>query len=449
MVSRKRRFAQVTGKATILLLILGPLVLELAGDNLEALNVSSNKAWAHFFEGAFWYQLVVKAGSRKPRDHYVRLVTLVKSREPDDVFDDMCRQRLFMSMLLNKIEASKAAVIVIDKFYSPHSCSDPDNQGNRNFVESLSNSPMPIILGLRTSDHDELGAQGPLNDVEKKAFLPGTLVLEPTLRFPAASNVKYGLIRANRDTRRIPLEWPVFDQRKDLSEGVAPHMLPTISRLAAEEFDPMTFSQSKMADLLNKNVHPFSSFLTESEIPTFSAIDLVCDPAFPKARRWEDCKAGTTGNDLFRNHIVVIGNRTIDDFRASVIGTVPGVILQANYIESLLDDRYFRPVSFWVAVVMNALLVILIVLLFYEAILPETLSPDAALAGSVLGILLAWIVVYLVALHFGYYLVIWFPGAVALIAMWAHGRAHGRSHPQPLPTRTVGTEIVDKEARHG
>src|SRR5205807_673579 len=48
-----------------------------------------------------------------------------------------------------------------------------------------------------------------------------------------------------------------------------------------------------------------------------------------------------------RHRIVVIGDLA-SDMRMSVIGRVPGVILQANYIESLLDQRYFGGLGLWV-----------------------------------------------------------------------------------------------------
>jgi len=36
------------------------------------------------------------------------------------------------------------------------------------------------------------------------------------------------------------------------------------------------------------------------------------------------------------------------DSHFSVVGEVPGYILQANYVEALLDGRYFRAVAGWV-----------------------------------------------------------------------------------------------------
>ncbi len=43
--------------------------------------------------------------------------------------------------------------------------------------------------------------------------------------------------------------------------------------------------------------------------------------------------------------IVLIGEINNDmDVHASVVGKLPGMYMQANYIEALLDDRYFRPI---------------------------------------------------------------------------------------------------------
>jgi len=115
--------------------------------------------FARFLQSAFWYQALVQAGGRKPRDHFVRLVTLVRNREPEEIFQDICSQRLFMAKLILKLKISQSAVIVIDKFFPVHSCPDPMNEGNRLLGQALQDSDVPIVLGLRTSDPDELAAQ--------------------------------------------------------------------------------------------------------------------------------------------------------------------------------------------------------------------------------------------------------------------------------------------------
>jgi len=40
-----------------------------------------------------------------------------------------------------------------------------------------------------------------------------------------------------------------------------------------------------------------------------------------------------------RGHIVIIGEYSREMFFDTELGPLPGVVLQANYIESLLDDR--------------------------------------------------------------------------------------------------------------
>jgi CHASE2 domain-containing sensor protein len=64
----------------------------------------------------------------------------------------------------------------------------------------------------------------------------------------------------------------------------------------------------------------------------------------------------------------------------SLIGTVPGVILQANYIESLLTGRVFSPVPTRVQIVMGAIWLLFIVWVSWRF---ES-SPGLALAFSVL-----------------------------------------------------------------
>jgi CHASE2 domain-containing sensor protein len=45
--------------------------------------------------------------------------------------------------------------------------------------------------------------------------------------------------------------------------------------------------------------------------------------------------------------IVLIGENFVGmDAHPSVVGKIPGLYLQANYIEALLDDRYYRPATF-------------------------------------------------------------------------------------------------------
>jgi hypothetical protein len=422
MPAANNKVARRLTSILILALILVPLLLEFVSDRLEARDVKSQNTWVRFFQSAFWYQTVVTAGERKPRDHFVRIVTLVRHREPDEIFYDYCKQRLLMAKLISNIQQARPAVIVVDKFFSAHSCPDPMSEGNQSFRQVLKTSSVPIVMGLQTSDPEELEAQGSLETTETMALKRANLVLEPAFKFDAGDQVLFGLTRLDRDTRKIPLQWYVYGSRADLSSNQAPQKLPTLSHMAAEQYDPTVFSRPDLKAVLAAGVDPFTSFLKESEIPTFAAIDLVCDPALPKPAKWEDCPPDRYGSDLLKNHIIVVGNRTTEDFHASVIGTVPGVVLQANYIESLLDDRYFKPVPFWAAFLVNALLLLLIVLIFYWAMRTGNVSPETALGASLLVICSAWILTYLLTLHLGYYLVVWFPGGVALVALWAEER---------------------------
>src|SRR5438093_3563593 len=67
------------------------------------------------------------------------------------------------------------------------------------------------------------------------------------------------------------------------------------------------------------------------------------------------------------------------DSHYSVIGYVPGVILHANYIEALLDQRYFKPVRWW----MNYGVGFLIYLAFHFVLVKHHHAMQEARGGQV------------------------------------------------------------------
>jgi hypothetical protein len=333
-----------------------------------------------------------------------------------------------MARLIQKLQDAGPSLIVIDKYFSPESCPNPEDTGNQMLGLAISSSTIPIVLGLHTLDADQLKLRGALSRSEEDNLKVAPLVVSPTLQFANPSGlVSYGLIRLNHDNRKIPLEWRAYLSRSELA---APEhhtaVLPTLSRVAAEQADPNLSSDGKFKYLISKAAHPYTGFLSEEEIPTFSALDLVCGPQFPRDSDWESCELSGYKNQTIRNHIVIIGNSTDDqDINASVIGLVPGVVLQANYIESLLDDRYLKPVSLLGNIIINLSAAFVIGFLFLSTSSQKhgLLSPERVAVASLILSLLLWVLSYLIVLHLGYYLAIWFPGLYVL-ALWAHTRLH-------------------------
>jgi CHASE2 domain-containing sensor protein len=77
-----------------------------------------------------------------------------------------------------------------------------------------------------------------------------------------------------------------------------------------------------------------------------TARDLVCSaPGDPGWRACEDAGLSKKLRSLADGRVVIIGEDVTDaDRHDTVVGGLPGYMLQANYIESLLDDRLIRPV---------------------------------------------------------------------------------------------------------
>jgi CHASE2 domain-containing sensor protein len=424
---RPKRTTRTVTNVVILLLIGVTLIPEFGSNILEATGAKSRGLWSRVFEGAFWYQPLLKAGNRTPRNRFVRIATLSDQREPGELFANICRQRVFMARLIQKLQTAGPSLIVIDKYFSPDSCPDPADPGNQMLGQAISTSNIPIVLGIHTLDSEQLKLRGPLSQSDEAGLKTAGLVVSPSLQFTNPSGlVSYGLVRLNHDNRKIPLEWLVYQSRSDLA-ALDHHtvVLPTLSLVAAEQVDPNLSGEGKIKHLLSRGEHPYTGFLSQNEIPTFSALDLVCGPQFSSSSDWQRCELSDYKNQTIRNHIVIIGNSTDDhDIDPSVIGLVPGVVLQANYIESLLDDRFLKPVPLFWNILINLSAAFLIGFLFLATSSQKHgVSPERLAVASLFIALFLWILSYLIALHVGYYLAIWFPGLYVL-ALWAHSRLY-------------------------
>ena len=192
----------------------------------------------------------------------------------------------------------------------------------------------------------------------------------------------------------------------------------TLAVATVRQYDPGTLSQQTIQSFIRSSTHPFTSFLQRSEIPTDAAIDLVCAAGHPRDFDWRNCPPVPMSSDRlknYRNRVVVIGQNLPNDMHRTVVGSVPGVVLQANYIESLLDDRYFKPVPLWVQLLISVLWLGVVEYYFAHW---ET-HPDRALAFAAATIGLLWLITYDVAvLQLGRYLVLWPPSAIAMLSRY-------------------------------
>jgi len=405
-------------KAPLYLLCLAvPFTLENAVDILEIHSSPKN----NLLMPVFVYQWIVTVGPRKPRAHFVRIAMIDRKTEPDEITSETspCVQRDFMAKLLTTISSASPAVIAIDKFYPQDNCTPAQSQLLLSAVADISHR-LPVVL-LRL-DSSEVDLQGRSRDKLEVVHNKKAVVSFPTLDFGSA--VHYGLKTLNADERRIPLEWPVYASPDFDTKPVAdllrtgPQREETLSVATVRQYDPGTLSQQTIKSFVRSSVHPFTSFLRASEIPTDSAIDLVCGQDRARDLDWRRCTppAPSSGRlKELRNRVVVIGQNHSADIHRTVIGSVPGVVLQANYIESLLDDRYLKPAPLWVQLLISIAWLGIVEHFFsrWEA------RPNHALLLSATVITILWLLTYDIAvLQLGRYLVLWPPSAAAMLGRY-------------------------------
>jgi hypothetical protein len=296
----------------------------------------------------------------------VAIIYIDPSHDPPDLLSNTCASRAFLARLVTALNTLSAHVIVIDKYYSASACAEQDK--NAAFVSAMEGSKVPIVVGQQTYA---------LADGSKS---PGCLALTPRLQFSSASKVLYGLTRLNSDDLKVPLRWPVFNQppappptaSQPNPPAPAPTQLPaasgdTLSLVAAKAVSPQLESNSGVSKLLSAQIHPYTTFL---DLPHITALTALCS-AEPAPRAPID---GQPGDDLCKPWVRPIdnldGNQLSLDSKIVVIGEVtdldmhpfpttqapfrtnqrPGVFLQANYIQALLDHRFLQEIPLWLTV---------------------------------------------------------------------------------------------------
>jgi hypothetical protein len=138
-----------------------------------------------------------------------------------------------------------------------------------------------------------------------------------------------------------------------------------------------------LAKINQADEHPFTSFITEPAFQAVHAIDLLCDRQLGANQDWRKCTAPDLGADPRFSHlkggqIILIAENSAQDIHKSVIGEVPGYVLQANYIEALLDDRCFRPIYPLLEVFFTFMGVVVILLIFEIFAHPAASGPSKA-----------------------------------------------------------------------
>jgi hypothetical protein len=394
---------------------------------------------------AFPYKLISNAYSA-PGELRVRLVTFERGSEPRNIFGDenLCRQRLFLARLIERLEQLGAKSIVVDKYFDPHTCDNLPNglaNGTEELLRVVRTTSVPITLGLHTTDVG--GLAGKSREIKTCMILAGAMQFGSGNCAGTNKCVEEGTIRLNTDTRRIPIKWEVFESEREAEQNANPRVFESLSVVAALQSNPEAKARKRLVELLSARdpSHPFTSFI--QEIPKFHARQVVCGVDFAEdaGPDWhQTCRpprievslgtppTGRLTNEEIAQEIsgrtIVIGEFTEDDEHDSVIGAaVPGAMLQANYIQSLLDGRYFPAVNGWVSFLCYLAWFALTYVLFSKR------SPGAAAGWSVVALVMLVLFSFVLIRYFDRIFPWGLETVISLFAIigvhWVHARGHG------------------------
>jgi CHASE2 domain-containing sensor protein len=363
------------------------------------------------------HELLQSLAPRTPVARAVSLVTLRPGREPEEIFFNICRQRLFLASLLTRLQQARPAVIVIDKWFSPGVCPEKDS-GTQLLKEAISSSRIPIVIGQQSygKDDPELAGDSLASRLIQGNSGEACFALAPTLKFSSdSSRVSYGLLRVDSNTSRLPLTWRAYaaDQEHQNAERT-PLLFPGLAFAAAQALYPNLMADSRIQQLAKSELHPYTSFIEPSKIPSYSATQLLSMSTEGGQSVGRSSSKGQRPEDqLLENRVVIIGEESRNDVHPSAIGEVQGFVLQANYLEALLDRRYSTPAP----AAVDVLLVVMAILLIERIFVFSFSRTRGLLLGSFLigGL---WPVAIAVASVWGYIISAWIWAWTALLARY-------------------------------
>jgi hypothetical protein len=418
--NRTTQYAGGIWRYGIYLISIGILFALTLAETVAPAAESPGAEWyAKMFSWDYWYQANVTPDFRSPKARYVTIVTIGED-EPKEVQTDICKQRVFLAKLLRAISEARPAVIAIDKFFMPESCADSTSTEELQHAMLDVSQKLPIVFGEWAYYEEELRTTSlpKYVQVKNRGFKDTQVIMKATLPLDDLNpgRIIPGLLTSDFDRRRIPLLWPAYRSVQGVGkeQPVLTETLAEATIRAIRPDDPIVKETSSVKQEKDYKTHnPFTSFVREEQFPILSAMTLVCDVPL-KTSDWKNCNPSRESGKL-QGQVVVIGQIGPGlDLHATVVGTLPGVVIQANYIESLLDRRVFRQVS--------TVFQLVIALLWF--ILIERLSHRwESQPGRAISYPLAATVVFLVIIHevvilqCGYYMSVLFPGIVTVVGV--------------------------------
>jgi len=381
------------------------------------------------------------------------IIYIDPASDPADLITNTCASRAFLARLVTDLNALSAHVIVIDKYYSANGCAEQDK--NAEFMKAMEGSKIPIVVGQQTEA------------LSGGSETSGCLVLTPRLEFSKTSKVAYGVLNLDTDDLRIPLRFAIAASLSGNGGAAASSppaqpnpppgaaLLPaasgdTLSLAAAKAVNPRIESNRTLSKLLAANPvrDPYTTFLN---LPHITALTALCsaEPA-PRApidgqpgdalcKPWVKPLDDLDGKGLsLDSKIVVIGDISEQDMKSFPTdlapfppGKRPGVFLQANYVQALLDHRFLMVIPTAVTVGLVVLYVLIVYCLYWahDAEGRPRLSLEQAGLLS-LGVLAGVVAIsFLVLVTMSYFTPLWalWGAGVFMVFRYLEATGHHRS----------------------
>jgi CHASE2 domain-containing sensor protein len=158
--------------------------------------------------------------------------------------------------------------------------------------------------------------------------------------------LREAIVNIDPDTRKLPLKWLVFPSKADKDHDSRQVWRETLALTAAQAYGKgqLEAEHRRLAELLNPVRHPYISFLNLDQFKPYRLLAgfVLCGRQVKQGEDATACPASSSDLGVLSGRIVVIGEITDQDVKSTVVGRIPGVFLQANFIEALLDDRYYE-----------------------------------------------------------------------------------------------------------
>jgi CHASE2 domain-containing sensor protein len=303
----------------------------------------------------FYQELLTWHRTPKVRDVFI--VEINPEKDTADLSHrNVCEKRRILSKLLLQIARAQPKLIVVDIYFERRSCGYDANTlllmdtieqirsgitelNIRGYSTPILGHSIPVVVALKSIPVDP--EQGSPDDPK---------LLLPTLSFSGIGDAaQQGIVHTVRDDhRRLPLQFEVFPNQESIkSEETA--LYDSLALVTAKIANPHLFEEnSTLASIANKDNQPFIGFLKPEQFKPYHHLYLsqvLCNTERPQAN-WRDCleKPPWPPANL-KGRVVLIGEAHRDvDMHDTVVGPLHGLYLQANYIEALLDDRFYLPV---------------------------------------------------------------------------------------------------------